>query len=158
MFGNNGFDKYFHAVVLRAGQEARQDGSATIEAQHLLLAIAELEGTAPQSLLIAAGLDAQTIRAALNREFERSLAVAGVTISNLPEASPYSAKEPVLGASSKLALERMARTYAKRELHPANLLLAILLAEVGTVPRALALAGVDRAELITRISDFRAEE
>jgi hypothetical protein len=38
----------------------------------------------------------------------------------------------------------------KKDLQPAHLLLGILQAEAGTVPRALALAGVDRAGLAER--------
>ena len=34
------FDKYFRTIVDEAGREARREGLATFEAQHLLLAIA----------------------------------------------------------------------------------------------------------------------
>ncbi|WP_194819210.1 Clp protease N-terminal domain-containing protein [Nocardia sp. XZ_19_385] len=154
MFGNNEFDKYLHAVMERGGYEARQDGSATIEAQHLLLAIAAQDGTAPQRLLAEAGLDAQAIRDALDREFEQSLAIAGVSITNLPEPSRYSTKAPSVGATGKLALERMTTTYPKRELRQANLLLGILQAEVGTVPRALTLAGANRVALVNQVHEL----
>ena len=36
-----------------------------------------------------------------------------------------------------------------------DLLLGVLQAELGTVPRALAIAGTDRPELITRIEQMR---
>jgi D-alanyl-D-alanine carboxypeptidase len=39
----------------------------------------------------------------------------------------------------------------KKDLRPAHLLLGVLLAEIGTVPRTLVLAGVDRAELAARV-------
>jgi D-alanyl-D-alanine carboxypeptidase len=39
----------------------------------------------------------------------------------------------------------------RRNPQPAHLLLGILQAEVGTVPRALSLKGVDRSELVGRI-------
>ena len=45
-----------------------------------------------------------------------------------------------------------------KDLRPAHLLLGILLAEVGTVPRALTLAGIDRAELIVRIRQALTEK
>ena len=54
----------------------------------------------------------------------------------------------------KLALERgFASVTRKKDLRPAHLLLGILRAEVGTVPRALALAGVDQAALTARVQD-----
>ena len=57
-----------------------------------------------------------------------------------------------MGASAKLVLGRGFRTVRrKRDLRPAHVLAGILEAEVGTVPRALALAGVDRTELMTRV-------
>jgi Clp amino terminal domain, pathogenicity island component len=43
-----------------------------------------------------------------------------------------------------------ARSGRKKDLQPAHLLLGILQAEVGTVPRALALAGIDRTDLADR--------
>jgi Clp amino terminal domain, pathogenicity island component len=45
----------------------------------------------------------------------------------------------------------MAIVHRKEDLRPGHLLLGILQAEVGTVPRVLALAGVDRTELIERV-------
>ncbi|MFI1917734.1 Clp protease N-terminal domain-containing protein [Nocardia sp. NPDC020380] len=146
--------KYFEAVILRGVQEAQQDGSATVEAQHLLLGVAAQDGTEPQRILRAAGLDHDGIRAALDREFEQSLAVAGVTasIADLPPVPRFDRK-PGLGATGKLAIERMATSTTKRELRPQHLLLGILLAEVGTVPRLLAVAGVDRTELIAAVRD-----
>ncbi|MEV0250777.1 Clp protease N-terminal domain-containing protein [Nocardia sp. NPDC050712] len=157
MFGNHEFDKYLHAVLVRGGEEACRDGSTTIEAPHLLLAIAAQDGTEPQRLLAAAGLDPQAIRAALDREFEQSLAVAGVSTANLPGPSPAAAKSPTIGATGKLTIDRMAGAYAKGALRPANLLLAILQGEVGTVPRALTFAGIDRAALITRVREALTE-
>lgn len=61
------------------------------------------------------------------------------------------ARRPRLGASSKHAMERMAAGHRKKDLRSGHLLPGVLQAEVGTVPRALALAGVDRAELIEKV-------
>ncbi|MFJ4654945.1 Clp protease N-terminal domain-containing protein [Nocardia sp. NPDC088792] len=146
--------KYFEAVLLRAVQEAQQDGSATVEAQHLLLGVAAQDGTEPQRILRAAGLGHDDIRAALDREFEESLAVAGVTarVADLPPVPRFDRK-PGLGATGKLAIERMATSTPKRELRPAHLLLGILLAEVGTVPRALTTAGADRLALLADVRE-----
>jgi D-alanyl-D-alanine carboxypeptidase len=143
------FDMYLHAVLMRAGHEAREDGSKTIEAQHLLLAIAG-EG-AP--LLDAAGLDVQTLRGVLEREFEHSLSTVGVSAASYDLPAPSKGPmHPKMGASAKLAMERGVFTAGKKkDLRPAHLLLGVLRAEVGTVPRALALAGVDRDSLVAGV-------
>jgi len=139
------FDRYLSGVIATAETEARLEGATTVEAYHLLLAIAR-EGRP------ALGLDHAAVRAALDREFEQSLAAAGVRIEGgLPPATP-SEVIPGLGASAKAALERgFGAVSRKRDCRPGHVLLGVLQAEVGTVPRALALAGVDRAELIERV-------
>ncbi|GAA3831602.1 hypothetical protein GCM10022226_60890 [Sphaerisporangium flaviroseum] len=147
-------DEYLNSIVEQGRTEAREDGSAVVEAHHLLLAIAAEGGSAAHQALASAGLDRQAIRDALDREFERSLGTAGVSLAafNLPQASAASERPANLGASAKLALERgFASVSRKRDLRPAHLLLGILRAQVGTVPRALALAGVDQADLTTRL-------
>ncbi|MFE4670526.1 Clp protease N-terminal domain-containing protein [Streptomyces sp. NPDC056716] len=147
------FDTYLQSVLDRAETEAREDSSATIDAHHLLLAVAAGDGTDAQRVLHAAGLDHAALKDALRREFAHSLAVAGVSLGDfdLPRATQDPARHPRLGASSKLAMERMATAHRKKDLRSGHLLLGVLQAEVGTVPRTLALAGVDRAELIARI-------
>jgi ATP-dependent Clp protease ATP-binding subunit ClpA len=149
----SGFGNYVHAIVDRAGREAREDGSTTTEAQHLLLAIAAEPEPTMHEVLTSAGLDLRAIREALDREFERSLSAAGISLAafDLPLATPGSDR-PRLGASAKLALERGFSSVARRsDLRPAHLLLGILQAQVGTVPRALDLARVDRSDLRGRV-------
>lgn len=148
------FDKYLKTVLDQAAAEARLDGSPTAEAQHLLLAIAADQGSTAGRVLAPAGLDRGAIREALDREYEHSLSVAGVALSafGLPPATPDPRHAPQLGASIRLALERGVKSGGGQGLQPAHLLLGILQAEVGTVPRALALAGVDRAELQARVA------
>ncbi|MFI6601068.1 Clp protease N-terminal domain-containing protein [Nonomuraea sp. NPDC050536] len=148
------FDKYLHTIIVQAGAEAQKEGSATVEAQHLLLAIAANSGSSAQRVLAGAGLDERAIRDALAREFDHSLAVAGVSRAafDLPPATPDHTRDPDLGASAKLALERgFASASRKRDLRSGHLLLGILQAEVGTVPRALALAGTDRTALLDEV-------
>ncbi|MFG6197325.1 Clp protease N-terminal domain-containing protein [Nonomuraea sp. JJY05] len=147
-------DHYINDVILRGETEARQDGSAAIEAHHLLLGIAAHEGTAAHEVLTSEGLDRRAIRAALDREFEHSLGTAGVSLASfdLPAPTPDPDRRVSLGASGRLCLERgFAHAPRKKDLRPGHLVLGILEAEVGTVPRALALAGVDRAALATRL-------
>ncbi|MFH8569264.1 Clp protease N-terminal domain-containing protein [Streptomyces sp. NPDC017993] len=147
------FDRYLHAITVRGEHEAREDRSATIEAHHLLLAIAaEQESTTCQALA-SAGLDHQALREALDREFEHSLSLVGVSRNAHDVPRPGKALEPPkMGASAKLALERSFSSVArKKELRPAHLLLGILQAQAGTVPRALALAGIDPADLALNV-------
>jgi ATP-dependent Clp protease ATP-binding subunit ClpA len=148
------FGSYVHTIIEQAGHHASRDGSATIEAQHLLLAVAAQEGTAAHQTLTSVGLDQRAIHQALDREFDDSLRVAGVSRAalDLPRPSGDPSPSARIGASARLALERgVAAAARKRDLHSAHLLLGILEAHVGTVPRALALAGVDRADLTARV-------
>ena len=103
--------------------------------------------------LAAAGLDHATIRAALDREFEQSLGAAGVSFdsASLPRPSRRTDASPPLGTSVRLALERGLESGRIDHKLPAHLLLGIVLAPVGTVPRVLALAGVDRLALAVAI-------
>ncbi|MEV7628917.1 Clp protease N-terminal domain-containing protein [Actinoplanes sp. NPDC089786] len=141
----SGFKQYLTGVMDQAVAEALRDRSATVEAQHLLLVI--LAG------LDLAGLDADSFRAALDRDFEHSLGVAGVALSafDLSPATPDPARRPGLGNSVRLALDRAMRAAGAGAPQPDHLLIGILSAEVGPVPRALAQAGVDREELLARL-------
>jgi ATP-dependent Clp protease ATP-binding subunit ClpA len=139
------FDRYLEDVIERATREAEADGSSTVEAHHLLLAIAASDDS-------ELGLDRVALRSALDREFTHSLAAAGVRLSgDVPPPSPSSS--PTLGATARTALERgLAVVGRKQDARPAHLLIGILSAEVGTVPRALSLAGVDRTAVIARLT------
>ncbi|MEU8148928.1 Clp protease N-terminal domain-containing protein [Nonomuraea sp. NPDC048901] len=145
-------DHYINAIIEQGAAEAQEDGSSAIEAHHLLLAIAAGEGTAAHRVLTAAGLGRQAIRDALDREFEHSLSAVGVSVASFDLPKPAAAPEPPkLGASARLAIERgFTAATGKKDLRPAHLLLGILDTEIGTVPRALALAGLDRVDLMAR--------
>jgi ATP-dependent Clp protease ATP-binding subunit ClpA len=148
------FGTYVHTIIEQAGHQASKDGSATVEAQHLLLAIAARQGTTAHQALTSVGLDQQAIRQALDREFEHSLRAAGVSLAAFDLPRPSSDPEPSarIGASAKLALERgVAAAARKKDLQPAHLLLGILEARLGTVPHALGLAGIDQADLTARV-------
>jgi ATP-dependent Clp protease ATP-binding subunit ClpA len=144
------------AVVHAAGEEARALGSAGIEAEHLLLALAGDGDSETGRLLADVGLDREGVHDALARESERSLAAVGVDIRALAPGEPASSPRhrPKLAASSKRALEWALRTAIGRSDHrisSPHLLIGILRADIGTVPRALALADIDRAELAARV-------
>jgi D-alanyl-D-alanine carboxypeptidase len=153
------FGTYLRTVLDQAGREAQRGSSATIEAQHVLLAIAAQPETMAGRILVAVGLDHRAIGAALDREFEHSLSAAGVSLAafDLGRPSGDPARVSHLGASVRLALERGVAGVRSGP-RPAHLLLGILRAQVGTVPRALALAGIDRADLLVRVRQALGDE
>ncbi|MGH3242755.1 MAG: Clp protease N-terminal domain-containing protein [Spirillospora sp.] len=155
------FGRYVKAVMERATDEAQETGSATVEAEHVLLAIAAEPESGIRDLLTSAGLDQQRIRDALDEEFRRSLVAAGVVVEGRELPRPRrSAKRPSrMGASVKLILERGVVTATnKRSLRPAHVLLGVLQLNVGTVPRALALTGADLDELTARVRRSLSDE
>jgi D-alanyl-D-alanine carboxypeptidase len=78
---------------------------------------------------------------------------------DLPQPTSDPERSARIGASAKLALERGVAAAARRkDLQPAHLLLGILEARLGTVPRALALAGIDQADLTARIQQALTKE
>ncbi len=144
--------KESRAVTAQAEEEARSRASGTVEAEHLLLALSRGDAGVAATELGRAGLDHGGVEEALERALEYSL--AGVGVSAEPYAFPSPAPlagRPRWGASAKLALARSLEVAAERDerrLEPAHILLALLRAEVGTVPRALAAAGVELADLV----------
>lgn len=137
------FTKDARTAVEAALEEARAAGSSTVEAEHLLLALARR----PHPALQRAGLDAEAVTEALSAETAASLAAVGVDWDVAPRARTG---QPRFAASAKLALERALPVAFERKDHRLtsdHVLLGVLEAEVGTVPRALELAGVDRAGL-----------
>jgi hypothetical protein len=111
----NAFGTYVHTIIEQAGHHASKDGSATIEAQHLLLAVAAQEGTTAHQVLTSVGLDQQAVREALEREFQHSLRAAGVSLAafDLPEPSsdpePSARIVPSMAASPPPVCDRAAR-------------------------------------------------
>jgi ATP-dependent Clp protease ATP-binding subunit ClpA len=147
------FAEHARAIVRQAEKEAEEARSPVIEAEHLLLAMTGEHGIEARDVLASAGLDRDGLRAALDREFRRSLAAAGVRrpAGGLPRASRDPARQARLAASGKLVLERAVKAaVGQRQIRPGHLLLGVLSAQVGTVSRALALAGVDQGDLAAR--------
>jgi hypothetical protein len=110
------FDTFLRTLLEHAGSEAEQDRSSTIEAQHLLLAMASPSETDTRELLGSLGLDHGALRDALALELGHALGAAGVSVDSAELPGPRSAPP-----------------------------------SVGTVPRALALAGIDRSALLGRV-------
>ena len=130
------------AVLRAAEQEVRSLGSRSVEAEHLLLALAAHEQDPAGRLLAESGLDHASLRAALERENERSLAAVGVSVSDfeLPDPPPAPRRSPRFAASAKRALHaalRIAADRKDRRIGSLHVLLGVLDARIGTVPRAL---------------------
>ncbi len=151
------FARTTRQVVEAAQEEARALGSRTVEAEHLLLALAR--GTTPAAAAMADhGLDHDALVEALGLEEATALQVVGVSASAYGAPSPT----PVAGhlrfaTSAKRALEhtvRLAAGTGAARLEPHHVLLALLLAQEGTVPRALALSGSDVTALIRRTHEL----
>lgn len=146
--------KSLRTVLAHAIDEASARGSTTVEAEHLLLALAGDESLTAAKILTTAGLGHQAIEAALAQERAESLRAAGIGPVDAERlaATPRQVR-PGWGASVKEAITR-GKTASGQDPRrwPAEteLLIGILHASLGTVPRALAIAGIDRGDLIER--------
>ena len=148
----NRFTQGARRVAHDAPKIARELGDSTVEAEHLLLAIARRDDDPAAEVLREAGLDYDAISGALLAESERSLAAVGVSAEHLT-FSPF-VESPRFATSAKWALElslRIALERGDKRIGTGHVALAILNAKRGTVPRALAIAGVDRETLATEI-------
>jgi ATP-dependent Clp protease ATP-binding subunit ClpA len=136
--------------------EAKHDGAKAIEAEHMLLALTASSDGDAAKLLHEAGLDHERLASALREERRRTLAFAGMTAPDKKVVAATEVESPLpFGTSAKTAFKR-ALIGARHERHRAHLrgtdlLAGILEAELGTVPRALAIAGIDRVALASRV-------
>ncbi|MGW1342596.1 Clp protease N-terminal domain-containing protein [Kribbella sp. NPDC002412] len=155
--------KDVRTILVRGAREvARRDGSRTIEAEHVLLALAGMADNPAARLLADAGLTEEAIRAALDREWEHSLAIAGIAvrIGLLPEATPDHSRDPQIGESVRLLLKRALDAEPRvggTRIGSVRILVGILDSDRNRVARALAIAGVDRAALRARAAEALAE-
>jgi ATP-dependent Clp protease ATP-binding subunit ClpA len=147
------FPRASRLVLERARDEAAVLGSKDLEAEHILLALSRDDDPVVHGVLTGAGLDRDALRRALEAQDEAALASVGVSRAafNLP-ARPLM-RTPGWSTSSKQVMIRAHdAAVGRRELRiqPGHLLLGVLRAEAGTVPRTLAFAGVDQLELATK--------
>jgi ATP-dependent Clp protease ATP-binding subunit ClpA len=152
------FPRTLRPIILRAVSEAQRRGDAAVEAEHLLLALADDSDREPAATLAAAGLDHAGVIRALRAERTASLEAAGVT--PVPEerlVSTVRVTRPRWGASARQTLVVASRMRTgqerRRRMAEKDLAIALLDLQLGTVPRALELAGVDRSALAAALSD-----
>jgi ATP-dependent Clp protease ATP-binding subunit ClpA len=140
------------ALGQRAIGEARSRRAGAVEAEHLLLAILAQPRSPAAASLSRVGLDYAGLAGALDAERARSLAAAGIgPASTSPLAATPRTLDPGWGASIRDVLRGADRSSAKSGWPGAlerELARTILGVELGTVSRALALAGVDRAKAL----------
>jgi ATP-dependent Clp protease ATP-binding subunit ClpA len=150
------FTREARLAVSDAEAEARELGSPTIEAEHVLLALTRLDPSTPVGTVLAdSGLDHDAVLGALDAERERSLMAVGISIGDFDLPRPHPSSRPRMAAGAKSALEhalRISLVRGDKRIGSGHILLALLRAEAGTVPRALAEAGVDRGELNDRVT------
>jgi ATP-dependent Clp protease ATP-binding subunit ClpA len=145
------FTRDARTVVKAAETHARGLGSATIEAEHLLLALAS--HTPPVTPLEQAGLDHDAVLAALDAARDRSLTAVGIAAGDFDLPPAPVTRHARFAASAKTALARAVKASAARHdgrIAAGHVLLGLLAADAGTVPRALAAADVDRDDLRAR--------
>ncbi|HVC77952.1 MAG TPA: Clp protease N-terminal domain-containing protein [Candidatus Micrarchaeaceae archaeon] len=143
-------------VVRQFVVEAKQDAAKCVEAEHMLLTLAANDESDACRLLRESGLTYGELASALHEERRRTLAFAGVEPLDEKQVAATELDRPLaLGTSAKVAIKRAliaSRNGPSRRpcIQSTELLFGILQADLGTVPRTLAIAGVDRAALIAR--------
>lgn len=143
-------------VLLTAEAHARADGAAEPGAEHLVTAVLVLPDETARRAFARVGADAAAFDLAVTRQYDTALARVGVEAAG-GETRPYAL--PALGdgagpfrsrPSAQTLMRRLARGrpfWSSRPLTGADIVLAALAGEVGTVARALAVMGVDRDQL-----------
>lgn len=133
-------------------QEAARRSASTVEAEHILLALAALPDSRGGAFLIANGLDRAALEEALVAERRHSLGSVGAPVyAEVDLKAARRRHKPRWGASSRDAFDRGMRVSRGREnVSTLNLVVGALMAELGTVPRMLGLAGVDRHQILGR--------
>jgi len=140
-------------VALQANSVAAGLGSPSVEAEHLLVSIAASPHRAGDALRDV-GLDAAELHDAIQRDFERVLGRVGIDASGVDMSANCRRTKPRWGASAKQGLQRAleeAKRRGDRRIDCEHILLGLLRAEHGTVPRLLAAEGIDRDELTGRL-------
>ena len=133
------FTKPARETVKAARAIAVADHAPTVEAEHLLLALAAKE-RGINDVMRRLGLTELRVREALDIEFTDALRAVGVTITAPAPRRLPGRPSPAFGQSAKLAIERtltMALDRNDKQLDDRHLLLALATAEAGVVPRVL---------------------
>ena len=144
------FGKDAQRVVLASLAAAKRVGAENVEPEHLLLGLAE--GSTPASRAICeAGLNAETIAAAIEADLVAMLEVVGVPASVVDAMPPAPrADQPGFGVHGRRGLEQAVREAARRNdrrIGAEHVLLGVLHAPSPTLTRVLARLDVEPARL-----------
>lgn len=139
-------------IVIDAVLEAQRRNAALVEAEHLLLALTVAAESPARQALEQAGVDTATVESALITERARSLRAVGCDAEYAdPAITAPRVARPRWGASAKDALtrtNRVAGAHRRQRSNDVDLLAALFSLELGTLPRALELAGIDRQAIV----------
>lgn len=147
------FARVTKAKVRRAAELAEAEQASMVEVEHLLTALVDPVTDPVGMMLESVGITPQRLREARDREFRSALALVGVeTRRPSPATSPRQRRGRTtrFAPSAKLALERtleVATATGVRRITNECLLLAIVGAEVGIMPRLLDELGTSREQL-----------
>jgi ATP-dependent Clp protease ATP-binding subunit ClpA len=149
------FSPAARATVKRATRIAAEDGTPTVEAEHLLLALTRQANDRTARALHALGVTEGTVRAALAHEYRDALQAVGVTTAVRPRPPSRPARStPRWGQSAKLALVRtlqVALDRGHKSLDDHDILLALTRAEAGVIPRVLRTLDVAPSDIETAL-------
>src|SRR5215210_2675281 len=140
-------------VVFEANSVAAGLGSPSVEAEHLLVSLAAGDDRAGHALR-ETGLDPSEVREAIRRDFERVLGRVGIDTSGLDLPARCRRTKPRWGASAKQGLAgavEEAKRRGDRQIRSEHILLGLLRAQHGAVPRILEAEGIERDELTGRL-------
>jgi ATP-dependent Clp protease ATP-binding subunit ClpA len=144
-------------TVKRGRELALARGSADVEVEHFLLALVEEPAGRAGAAIASLGLTSDAVSHAMDRELVGALAAAGVdATSRRSSSSPSESRAPRWGQSAKLTLKRaLVETLRSgdRTIHDHHLLLAIVSAEAGRVPRLLDELGINADDVRAVLDD-----
>jgi ATP-dependent Clp protease ATP-binding subunit ClpA len=151
------------AVATQAQDEAQRVGASVVGSEHLLLALAASPESPAGRALATLDIDEAAVRRAIDVEFRSALERVGITLSavGISSAPVPSEKRPRWGAPAKRALEQAlkeAKSRKERHIGSEHILLALLRARAGAVPRLLDTLGVSPTEVETSLADTLKQE
>ncbi|MBO9577719.1 MAG: hypothetical protein J7480_02975, partial [Microbacteriaceae bacterium] len=164
-FEEQAFRADFRPMLGVAMMESTNRGLSVVEAEHILLAILFNRTSRVTATLGELGLTYESFTEALRNERAQTLAAVGVlvpAVERLRAAPRQRIGGPRFTAGAKETWERAVRRARARRgraqrVTETDFALGILAAELGTVPRALAMAGFDRAALVAALEGPPAE-
>lgn len=150
------FSSDLKGTVVRAREKALTTGASTLEAEHLLLSLAEFPAGPAGRVMARLGLDEARIQSALDEEFEAALARVGVSLPPLAKLPPKRRERtPRWGQSAKVCLirtQKEAVARGDRRINNEHLLLGLAHTEVGTLPGVLKVLDITPDQIVMEVT------